>query len=618
MKVLPSIQSPRDLRLIKKEHLPTLCEELRRTIIETASKNGGHLGSSLGAVEIITALHYVFNTPEDKIVFDTGHQAYAHKLLTGRQKDFGTIRTKNGLSGFPKRCESEYDTFGVGHASTAISAALGMAIARDQKKEKSKVIAVVGDGCLTGGMAYEALQNAGLLRSDLLVILNDNQMFISKRVGALGKALTKLLTTKYVQLAEEKATNFLKRFDELGNNAAKLAKRARSILFPGTLFEEMGFRYFGPVNGNDINEMIDVLENLKDVKGPVMLHVVTKKGKGYKPAEEKPTKFHGIGIFDVDTGDTIGKSNSVTFTQAFSDALLKLAEKDKSITAITAAMPEGTGLDAFRDKFPARYFDVGIAEEHAATFAAGLAAGGSKPVVALYSTFAQRCYDQIVHDICLQNLPVVFALDRAGLVGEDGPTHHGVFDLSFLRDIPNLILAAPADENEMQHMLKTAFDANAPFVLRYPRGAGFGVKMDDAPQALEIGKGVWLKKGKDVNILAIGNRVHPALKAAQALAEKGVDCGVANMRFVRPLDTGLIDEALALSPRLVTTEDNMLAGGFGSAVAEYLTDKQADFKLLRLGIGDEFVEHGKVSQLYDQLGMSAGQMTDHILKWKTK
>lgn len=618
MKVLPSIQSPRDLRLIKKEHLPTLCEELRRTIIETASKNGGHLGSSLGAVEIITALHYVFNTPEDKIVFDTGHQAYAHKLLTGRQKAFGTIRTKNGLSGFPKRCESEYDTFGVGHASTAISAALGMAIARDQKKEKSKVIAVVGDGCLTGGMAYEALQNAGLLRSDLLVILNDNQMFISKRVGALGKALTKLLTTKYVQLAEEKATNFLKRFDELGNNAAKLAKRARSILFPGTLFEEMGFRYFGPVNGNDINEMIEVLENLKDVKGPVMLHVVTKKGKGYKPAEEKPTKFHGIGIFDVDTGDTIGKSNSVTFTQAFSDALLKLAEKDKSITAITAAMPEGTGLDAFRDKFPARYFDVGIAEEHAATFAAGLAAGGSKPVVALYSTFAQRCYDQIVHDICLQNLPVVFALDRAGLVGEDGPTHHGVFDLSFLRDIPNLILAAPADENEMQHMLKTAFDANAPFVLRYPRGAGFGVKMDDAPQALEIGKGMWLKKGKDVNILAIGNRVHPALKAAQALAEKGVDCGVANMRFARPLDTGLIDEALALSPRLVTTEDNMLAGGFGSAVAEYLTDKQADFKLLRLGIGDEFVEHGKVSQLYDQLGMSAGQMTDHILKWKTK
>ncbi|WP_440256280.1 1-deoxy-D-xylulose-5-phosphate synthase [Candidatus Avelusimicrobium sp.] len=615
MKVLPSIQNPRDLRLIKKELLPTLCEELRQVIIDTASHNGGHLGSSLGAVEIITALHYVFNTPEDKIVFDTGHQAYAHKLLTGRQKEFATIRTQNGLSGFPKRTESEYDTFGAGHASTAISAALGLAIARDQRKEKNKVVAVVGDGCLTGGMAYEAMQNAGLLRTDMLVILNDNQMFISKRVGALGKALTKLLTTKYMQLAEEKATNFLKRFDELGNNAAKLAKRARSILFPGTLFEEMGFRYFGPVNGNDINEMIEVLENLKDVKGPVMLHVVTKKGKGYKPAEEKPTKFHGIGIFDVETGDSLGKSSALTFTKAFSDALLKLAEKDTSIAAITAAMPEGTGLDAFRDKFPSRYFDVGIAEEHAATFAAGLAAGGVKPIVALYSTFAQRCYDQILHDICLQKLPVVFALDRAGLVGEDGPTHHGVFDLSFLRDIPNLILAAPADENEMQHMLKTAFDAKAPFVLRYPRGTGFGVKLDDEPQDLPIGKGVWLKKGKDATILAIGNRVHPAMAAAEALKKHKIDCGVVNMRFVKPLDTQIIDEALKVSKHLVTVEDNMLAGGFGSAVAEYLADKQANFKLLRLGIGDEFVEHGKVANLFDKLGLNAGQMTDHILKW---
>ena len=615
MKVLPSIQNPRDLRLIKKELLPTLCEELRQVIIDTASHNGGHLGSSLGAVEIITALHYVFNTPEDKIVFDTGHQAYAHKLLTGRQKEFATIRTQNGLSGFPKRTESEYDTFGAGHASTAISAALGLAIARDQRKEKNKVVAVVGDGCLTGGMAYEAMQNAGLLRTDMLVILNDNQMFISKRVGALGKALTKLLTTKYMQLAEEKATNFLKRFDELGNNAAKLAKRARSILFPGTLFEEMGFRYFGPVNGNDINEMIEVLENLKDVKGPVMLHVVTKKGKGYKPAEEKPTKFHGIGIFDVETGDSLGKSSALTFTKAFSDALLKLAEKDTSIAAITAAMPEGTGLDAFRDKFPSRYFDVGIAEEHAATFAAGLAAGGVKPIVALYSTFAQRCYDQILHDICLQKLPVVFALDRAGLVGEDGPTHHGVFDLSFLRDIPNLILAAPADENEIQHMLKTAFDAKAPFVLRYPRGTGFGVKLDDEPQDLPIGKGVWLKKGKDATILAIGNRVHPALAAAEALKKHKIDCGIVNMRFVKPLDTQIIDEALKVSKHLVTVEDNMLAGGFGSAVAEYLADKQANFKLLRLGIGDEFVEHGKVANLFDKLGLNAGQMTDHILKW---
>ena len=616
MKVLSSIQSPKDLRLIKKELLPTLCQELRDTIISTVSKNGGHLGSSLGAVEIITALHYVFNTPEDKIVFDTGHQAYAHKLLTGRQKEFEHIRQKGGISGFPKRYESPYDTFGVGHASTALSAALGMAIARDQKKEKSKVIAVVGDGCLTGGMAYEALQNAGLLASDMLIILNDNQMFISQRVGALGKFLTKLLTKQYVQMAEERASQFLKRFDDLGNNAAKLAKRARSILFPGTIFEEMGVRYFGPVNGNNIEEMIEVLESVKDVKGPVILHAVTKKGKGYKPAEEKPTKFHGIGIFDVETGDTIGKANSVTFTQAFSDALLKLAEKDERINAITAAMPEGTGLDAFRDKFPSRYFDVGIAEEHAATFAAGMAACGLKPVYALYSSFAQRCYDQILHDVALQKLPVVFALDRAGLVGEDGPTHHGVFDLSFLRTVPDLIISAPADENELQHLLKTGLDANAPFVLRYPRGAGFGVEMDAKPKRLEIGKGIWLKHGKDLTIAAIGNRVHPALKAAELLKEQGLDCGVINMRFVKPLDTQILDEALKISPRLVTVEDNSLIGGFGSAIAEYLADKQSSSKLLRLGIEDHFVEHGKSSQLYEQLGLNADQIAKHILDWQ--
>ncbi len=616
MKVLSSIQSPKDLRLIKKELLPTLCQELRDTIISTVSKNGGHLGSSLGAVEIITALHYVFNTPEDKIVFDTGHQAYAHKLLTGRQKEFEHIRQKGGISGFPKRYESPYDTFGVGHASTALSAALGMAIARDQKKEKSKVIAVVGDGCLTGGMAYEALQNAGLLASDMLIILNDNQMFISQRVGALGKFLTKLLTKQYVQMAEERASQFLKRFDDLGNNAAKLAKRARSILFPGTIFEEMGVRYFGPVNGNNIEEMIEVLESVKDVKGPVILHAVTKKGKGYKPAEEKPTKFHGIGIFDVETGDTIGKANSVTFTQAFSDALLKLAEKDERINAITAAMPEGTGLDAFRDKFPSRYFDVGIAEEHAATFAAGMAACGLKPVYALYSSFAQRCYDQILHDVALQKLPVVFALDRAGLVGEDGPTHHGVFDLSFLRTVPDLIISAPADENELQHLLKTGLDANAPFVLRYPRGAGFGVEMDAKPKRLEIGKGIWLKHGKDLTIAAIGNRVHPALKAAELLKEQGLDCGVINMRFVKPLDRQILDEALKISPRLVTVEDNSLIGGFGSAIAEYLADKQSSSKLLRLGIEDHFVEHGKSSQLYEQLGLNAEQIAKHILDWQ--
>lgn len=615
MKVLPTVKNPADLRNIKRELLPQLCQELREEIIRTTSHNGGHLGSSLGAVEIITALHYVFNTPKDKLVFDTGHQAYAHKLLTGRQGKFSTIRQKGGLSGFPKRSESKYDDFGVGHASTALSAALGMAIARDQKKADSKVIALVADGALTGGMAYEAMQNAGLLATDMLVILNDNQMFISKRVGALGQFLTKLLTKKYVQLAEEKATHFLKRFDELGNNAAKLAKKARSILFPGTIFEEMGFRYFGPVNGNDIDAMIDVLESVKDVKGPVLLHVVTKKGKGYPPAEEKPTKFHGVGIFDADTGDTIGQSDRITFTKAFSDAMLKLAQADKKINAITAAMPEGTGLAAFREKFSQRFFDVGIAEEHAATFAAGLAAEGLKPVVAVYSSFAQRCYDQIVHDIALQNLPVVFALDRAGLVGEDGPTHHGMFDLSFLRSTPNLVLAAPADENELGHLLKTGLDSGKPFVLRYPRGAGFNVPVDPELKDLPIGKGVWMKKGKDLTLVAIGNRVYPALETARLLEKKGLHAGVINARFVKPLDTAILDEALTHSPRIVTLEDNSLCGGFGSAVAEYLTGQDRAFELLRLGLPDEFVEHGKVAQLQEQLGLTPEQMAEKILLW---
>ena len=615
MKVLPTVKTPADLRNIKRELLPQLCQEIREEIIKTTSKNGGHLGSSLGAVEIITALHYVFDTPKDKLVFDTGHQAYAHKLLTGRQSKFHTIRTKGGLSGFPKRSESKYDEFGVGHASTALSAALGMAIARDQKNSDAKVIALVADGALTGGMAYEAMQNAGLLATDMLVILNDNQMFISKRVGALGQFLTKLLTRKYVQLAEEKAANFLKRFDEVGNNAAKLAKKARSILFPGTIFEEMGFRYFGPVNGNDINAMVDVLENVKKVKGPVLLHVVTKKGKGYAPAEEKPTKFHGIGMFDADTGDTIGKSNCITFTKAFSDALVKLAKADKKINAITAAMPEGTGLDEFRHTFPQRFFDVGIAEEHAATFAAGMAAEGLKPVVAVYSSFAQRCYDQIVHDIALQNLPVVFALDRAGLVGEDGPTHHGAFDLSFLRSTPNLIIAAPADENELGPLLKTALESNKPFVLRYPRGAGFNVEVDKELKTFPIGKGVWLKKGKDVTIIAIGNRVHPALEAAEILKEKGINAAVINARFVKPLDTEILAQALKNSPAVVTVEDNALCGGFGSAVAEYLTGQDKPFRLLRLGLPDEFVEHGKSAQLYEQLGLTAQKIAEQILQW---
>ncbi|MDR1123795.1 MAG: 1-deoxy-D-xylulose-5-phosphate synthase [Elusimicrobiota bacterium] len=612
MIILQNIKTPQQLRLMDATLLPQLCDEIRQVIIKTVSKTGGHLGSSLGAVDLITALHYVFDTPKDKIVFDTGHQAYAHKILTGRLDKFNTIRKKGGLSGFLKIYESEYDAFGAGHASTALSAALGMAMARDQKKETNKVVAVVADGSMTGGIAYEALQNAGQLKTNLLVILNDNQMFISDRVGALGTFLTKLMTKKYMLAAEDEAAKLV---GKISNKAAKIAKRAaRSILFSDALFGELGFRYYGPVDGNNVAEMVNILRQIKDVPGPVILHTVTKKGKGYAPAEAKPVKFHGLGIFDAETGETIGASDKITYTGAFSRALVKLAQEDESITAITAAMPEGTGLSAFRDKFPGRYYDVGIAEEHAATFAAGLATQGIKPVVAVYSSFAQRCYDQIQQDVALQNLPVVFALDRAGIVGEDGPTHHGVFDISLFRNIPGLIIAAPADENELQHMLKTAFEAKAPFILRYPRGSGAGVEMDKEMKALHIGKAQWLQKGKDANILAIGNCVRPALAAAEILKENGFDCGVANMRFAKPLDGVAIKEALAASPRIITVEDNMLAGGFGSAVLEHICDAGLKAQALRLGIKDIFVEHGKQAELYNDVGISPAKIAAAISK----
>lgn len=612
MTILEKIKDPRQLRKLDASLLPQVCAELREVIIKTISKTGGHLGSSLGAVDLITALHYVFNTPEDKLVFDTGHQAYAHKLLTGRLNKFNTIRQKNGLSGFLKIYESEHDAFGAGHASTALSAALGIAMARDQKGGSNKVVAVVADGSMTGGLAYEALQNAGQLKTNLLVILNDNQMFISQRVGALGSFLTKLMTKKYMLMAEDEATKLV---SKISNNAARMARRAaRSILFSDALFFELGFRYYGPVNGNDVNEMVNILRQIKDVPGPVILHTVTKKGKGYPPAEAKPTKFHGLGIFDAETGETISTEGKITFTNAFAQALIKLAEQDETITAITAAMPEGTGLNAFRDKFPHRYYDVGIAEEHAATFAAGLATQGIKPIVAVYSSFSQRCYDQIQQDIALQNLPVVFALDRAGVVGEDGPTHHGLFDISLFRSTPGLIIAAPADENELQHMLKTAFACKAPFMLRYPRGSGFGIPMDKEMKTLPVGKAKWLKKGKDINILAIGNTVHPSLAAAKILAAKGIDCGVVNMRYAKPLDNAAIKAALSLTPNIATVEDNMLAGGFGSAVLEYISDAGLKADILRLGIKDIFVEQATQARLYEEIGISDKKIAQSISK----
>ncbi|NNN04638.1 MAG: 1-deoxy-D-xylulose-5-phosphate synthase [Elusimicrobia bacterium] len=617
MELLNKIDSPADLKKLKPEQLPQLASEMRAFIVDTVSKLGGHLASSLGSADITVALHYVFDTPKDKLVWDTGHQTYGHKVLTGRRDKMNTIRQFGGLSGFLKRTESPYDSFGAGHASTAISAALGMAVARDLKGDKTKVVAIVSDGCMTGGESYEGLQNAGQVQTDLIVVLNDNQMFISNRVGALGAFLSKLLTLGAVRDAEHSIKKFLARFQFWGESILRVARRAKVLLFPGMLFEEMGFSYFGPVDGHDVVQLAKVFEHVKKLKGPILVHCVTKKGKGWAPAEEDQYTWHGPGKFDVATAKflkaPITKAPPPTYTAVFGKAVVAEAEADPRIVGITAAMPEGTGMDAFRDAFPRRYFDVGLAEEHAVTFAAGLACEGYKPVVAIYSTFLQRAYDQIEHDVCLQKLPVVLCLDRAGLVGEDGPTHHGVFDLSYLRMIPGMTVAAPADENELRHMLHTAIRFNGPIALRYPRGAGVGVAMDAELKELPIGKGVRLKDGADVTILAIGNRVHPALEAAHILEDKGISCGVVNMRFVKPLDVELLKECAAKTPRLVTVEDNVLQGGFGSAVLEALTPGRAE--VLRLGLPDSYVEHGAPNLLYDAVGLTAPKIAEKIAAW---
>ncbi len=623
MELLQNINSPADLKKLKIEQLPQVASEMRGFILDTVAKLGGHLASSLGSADITVALHYVFDTPKDKLVWDTGHQTYGHKVLTGRRDKMNTIRQQGGLNGFLKRSESEYDAFGAGHASTAISAALGMAVARDLKGDKTKVVAIVSDGCMTGGESYEGLQNAGQVQTDLIVVLNDNQMFISNRVGALGAFLSKLLTLGAVRNAEHSVKKFLARFQFWGESILRVAKRAKVLLFPGMLFEEMGFSYFGPVDGHDVVQLAKVFSHVKKLKGPILVHCVTKKGKGYPPAEEDQYTWHGPGKFDVATAKFLKtpttKAPPPTYTAVFGKAVVREAKNDPRIVGITAAMPEGTGMDAFRDEFPARYFDVGLAEEHAVTFAAGLACEGYKPVVAIYSTFLQRGYDQIEHDVCLQKLPVVFCLDRAGLVGEDGPTHHGVFDYSYLRMIPGMTVAAPADENELQHMLHTAIRFDGPISLRYPRGAGVGVALDPEPKVLPIGKGVTLKDGADVTILAIGNRVHPALEAAQMLEDRGISCGVVNMRFVKPLDVELLKECAAKTPRLVTVEDNVLQGGFGSAVLEALAPGRVE--VLRLGLPDSFVEHGAPHLLYDIVGLSAPKIAERIAAWlpaKTK
>lgn len=615
MNILDMIDKPQDLRNIRKDLLPILAKDIRQKILDVTSQVGGHLGAGLGTVELAIALHYVFESPKDKIIWDTGHQAYPHKLLTGRRDRFHTLRQFGGISGFLSRNESEHDVFGAGHASTSISAALGFAAARDVLKQDHHVIAVANDGSLTGGMAFEALQNAGHLGTDLLVVLNDNQMFISHRVGALGAFLAKLATLGMVRRAEKQIEKLLTRMSFYGAYLLRLARRAKVMLFPGVLFEEMGFGYLGPIDGHDLPQLIEVLQAIKQLKGPHVLHVVTKKGRGYEPAEADPIKYHGVTRFNPETGEMVkAPAGPPSYTTVFGQALVKLAKEDSKIVAITAAMPEGTGLDLFRKELPSRFYDVGLGEQHAVTFAAGMACGGLKPVVAIYSTFLQRGFDQMFHDVALQKLPVVFCLDRAGLVGEDGPTHHGAYDLSYSRMFPNMTVMAPKDENELQHMLKTALNLPGPSVIRYPRGAGQGVALDTAYHLIPLGKGEVLREGEDVTLLAIGHPIVAAMEAAEKLAAEGVSARVVNARFAKPLDREFLLGVARRTPLLVTLEENTLVGGFGDAVREALEGENIAIRTIALP--DAFVEHGAQSKIREKAGLSAEKIAARVLEFR--
>ncbi len=609
-RLLDSINSPQELKKLSPELLPQLAQEIREKIIATVSKTGGHLAPSLGTVELTIALHYVFDCPRDKIVWDVGHQAYAHKLLTGRRDRFDTLRQFGGLSGFPKRNESPYDAFDTGHSSTSISAALGLAAARCQKKESSKVIAVIGDGALTAGLAFEGLNNAGDLNKDLIVILNDNGMSIAPNVGAMSSFFSRQFTRPTMVFLKKQVENLLGSLPAIGDDLLTFAKRSQDSLkaffTPGMLFEALKFTYLGPVKGHRLDHLIETLQNVKNLKGPILVHVLTTKGKGYEPAESDPTGFHGLGRFDPDTGEAKKNVGEVpSYTQVFGDTLVRLAQDDPKIVAITAAMPDGTGLVDFHKDFPNRFYDVGICEQHAITFAAGLALGGMRPVAAIYSTFMQRAYDQVLHDVCLQNLPVVLALDRGGMVGEDGETHQGLFDLSFLRHLPNLTLMAPKDENELRDMLYTAVEHPGPIALRYPRGKGVGVAFSSTLQKVPIGQAEVLREGEDLLILALGASVYPALAAAEKLETHGFSATVVNARFVKPLDENLILTLAAKHGRMLTVEENVLAGGFGSAVLELLADRGLAVAVKRLGIPDIFVEHGAPAILRQKYGLDA-------------
>lgn len=607
--ILETINSPADVKALSLEQLKQLAEEIRQLLISVISKTGGHLAPNLGVVELTLALHRVFTTPKDKIVFDVGHQSYIHKIITGRREQFSTLRQYGGLSGFPKRSESEHDAFGTGHSSTSISAALGMAVARDLQGEDYNVIAVIGDGSMTGGMAFEALNNAGTLHKKMIVVLNDNEMSISKNVGAMSEYLYQLRTGETYNKIKHDIEGWLKNM-EFGTDVLKAIRRLKGsvkyLMVPTSIFEELGFTYLGPIDGHDLQGLTEVLQAAKKIDGPVLVHVLTKKGKGYKPAEESPNKFHGTGPFDIATGKKIANPNApITYTEVFGRTLAELANTDKDIIGITAAMPDGTGMSTFAKAHPERFFDVGIAEQHAVTSAAGAAAAGMKPVAAIYSTFLQRAYDSVLHDICMQKLHVTLCLDRAGLVGDDGYTHHGVFDYAYLRSMPEMTIMAPKDENELRHMLKTAVDFDGPVSVRYPRGSGVGVSITEPMHSLPIGKAEVLREGKDVCLWAIGSMVQSALQAADKLAEQGISAGVVNMRFAKPLDEELLLEQAAQYGKIVTLEEGVLQGGVGSAVLETLNEAKIlqQCRVLTLGIPDEFVLHGDKKLLMKDLGL---------------
>lgn len=617
MAFLEKMVDPKELKKLNYAELNVLAEEIREKIIKTVSKTGGHLAPSLGVVELTLALHYYFNSPEDKIVWDVGHQSYAHKIITGRQEYFHTLRQYGGISGFPKRCESPHDIVDVGHTSTSISAALGLAQARDFQGGSDAVVAVIGDGALTGGMAFEALNHAGHLGTDMIVILNDNEMSISPNVGAMSKYLTKLRVDPTLHRVKDDLEFLLSKLPAIGGTVVRTIERLKDSLkyfvMSGVLFEELGFTYLGPIDGHDIQHITETLKHAQQVKGPKLVHVITQKGKGYSPAEEHPDKFHGTGPFDIATGKIFKSDGPPKYTNVFSDTLIRIAEKDSKVVGITAAMPSGTGLDKFADAHPDRFFDVGIAEQHAITFSSGLAIGGMKPVAAIYSTFLQRAYDQIVHDLCMQNLPVFLAIDRAGLVGDDGETHHGLFDLAYLRSMPNMVVMAPSNENELQHMIYTALQQPGPTAVRYPRGTSVGVPMDVELKVLPIGKGHLVRAGHDLTIVAIGNMVEPAKEAAQELQRRGIDVAVIDARFVKPLDEELILEWVQKTGHLITIEEHVLAGGFGSAVLELLQKVDLQVKVKRMGVPDRFVRHGKQEILREEVGLTVENIVQQVM-----